>query len=1143
MVNKPRREEGDTEEDRNSHMNGETLAPPDEPKQSKPRKSWRAKYPGFMTPINILWPAKPQPDALPQQIAATKRGAWRARKLVFRAIISTLVCYVLLVEPASLQALGSAAFFCLIVSVMLPPMMPVPVFLLVCVMLVLGMCLGWAWGCAAMAAAIRARDQIILADRLRIAQASAAGAVNPAAEFQRSIFEGQFLDWRSTLVFGVFMAIILFVLGLMRAKNQKLTLVAIFGSIVVDVMHSYGPLFPFARYTLATQFLIPTGAYIAVALASSLLIFPQSLNSNWTTDLVDKFLLSVLQRSKLYSKLLKTPTPVKDEHAWSALGRTFETNQESLSSGLEGLLGTMPMLELEVSHGRTGAKDLIKLKTVLEKVRARSLALGSLWRTVERRHRRGTPQLNKADDPGKNHSGPRNSRHTPRMNRMNERMKQAEESQRHTLADLLPILDESSRPMRTAIEEALIGAMDWLIETNNKRWIGKKPTSDQVEQTFQEQKQRVVKAAVEHGNYRDHRRQRVCEPFRAVFGADGKLLPSQNRQAQFSPGSLLVALNATDTLELYAASMVELLEALLELEDNRRTNKIWWPTGLRKIGNLLRGGKAQGGLPCDGHNPDELTLVDTDTDSGDGDTVADAATTNGARKDNSKLKPSKDKVREEEEWVFALRRHEERDPDARPPKNAAQRMAIRVHNVSVWLHQPETVFAIKYSVVSMLLWVPQIVPSSAFFSYEYKALWALIMFQTGCAVFAGDQVLQTIQKLVGTAMGLLWGCVIWYIGAGRGPGNRIGLGAAFVILFAPVLAHRILSPPSSQMVSMMLAVTTVLVVGYSWVNAHLFTIGNTGLGINLAWKRALLVMIGVGAATIAMIFPRPQTTRALVRRTHATCIHELGRLYAAVISGWLSEDRHDDEQDDYTVMGEKSGHAENKREGVQLHSAYSAQVEKAARARMLAVYLKLNGSRLNIIQSSFELSLKGDWPRDDYLQLLEAQLTLVQAVAQLEAALMRLEPSWRKQLTRSTVFLHNELVADVVSTFYLTSMALRAGTALPEAMPGPLLDRLIYHDSRLRNASGERQPLSDSNSHEEADETLHDQMEGAKLSNVEMTWTVLTDSNFATYASAAIALINILSALDEVEEIVKRLVGEISFPGYRALARHRHHEV
>lgn len=80
-------------------------------------------------------------------------------------------------------------------------------------MLVIGMCLGWGIGAAAMKAALSARNQDVLRETLLRAQeryvypsvictllmtffASAAGAVNPDAQFELSVFQGMFLDAR-----------------------------------------------------------------------------------------------------------------------------------------------------------------------------------------------------------------------------------------------------------------------------------------------------------------------------------------------------------------------------------------------------------------------------------------------------------------------------------------------------------------------------------------------------------------------------------------------------------------------------------------------------------------------------------------------------------------------------------------------------------------------------------------------------------------------------------------------------------------------------------------------------------------------------------------------------------------------------------
>lgn len=155
------------------------------------------------------------------------------------------------------------------------------------------------------------------------------------------------------------------------------------------------------------------------------------------------------------------------------------------------------------------------------------------------------------------------------------------------------------------------------------------------------------------------------------------------------------------------------------------------------------------------------------------------------------------------------------------------------------------------------------------------------------------------------------------------------------------------------------------------------------------------------AATILMMFPSPQSTRLLVRRTHATCIDQIGRLYAATLSAWLSEERRSSAQENGATVENLDDH---------LPSAFTQSVQKTARARMLAIWTKLNGTKASILQSSYELSLRGDWPKKEYLHLLETQLSLVQALAQLGQALTRLDPHWRRTLVKQTAFLNPNLV-------------------------------------------------------------------------------------------------------------------------------------
>lgn len=98
---------------------------------------------------------------------------------------------------------------------------------------------------------------------------------------------------------------------------------------------------------------------------------------------MDKFLLANLSRFQLHSKLLATEPPSKNSAAWIDLHDEFDSTQEALSGGLEGLLGNVTMMELEVSYGRLGAKDLIGLTEKLRELLAKAMGLGVLYRTVE----------------------------------------------------------------------------------------------------------------------------------------------------------------------------------------------------------------------------------------------------------------------------------------------------------------------------------------------------------------------------------------------------------------------------------------------------------------------------------------------------------------------------------------------------------------------------------------------------------------------------------------------------------------------------------------------------------------------------------------------------------------------------------------
>jgi len=148
--------------------------------------------------------------------------------------------------------------------------------------------------------------------------------------------------------------------------------------------------------------------------------------------------------------------------------------------------------------------------------------------------------------------------------------------------------------------------------------------------------------------------------------------------------------------------------------------------------------------------------------------------------------------------------------------------------------------------------------------------------QTGLGVFPGEQIASFLVRIVsfrtfepcsvfstktyeqaGTVIGLVIGLIVWYIGApGNGSGNPYGITAATVrraafdmangklVFVGPILFMRILAPIQSMAFWLMTGVTILFVVGYSWVDEHVYQLANQGSGAALAGRRALLVIVG-----------------------------------------------------------------------------------------------------------------------------------------------------------------------------------------------------------------------------------------------------------------------------------------------------------
>lgn len=77
--------------------------------------------------------------------------------------------------------IGQTTFFGLMVSVIVPPSMPLAIYCYALLTMGIGMLLGWAWGVAAWAAAYSVRDKALLQRRMEAAIAQMDGSETQTA--------------------------------------------------------------------------------------------------------------------------------------------------------------------------------------------------------------------------------------------------------------------------------------------------------------------------------------------------------------------------------------------------------------------------------------------------------------------------------------------------------------------------------------------------------------------------------------------------------------------------------------------------------------------------------------------------------------------------------------------------------------------------------------------------------------------------------------------------------------------------------------------------------------------------------------------------------------------------------------------------
>ncbi|BEJ11424.1 hypothetical protein CspHIS471_0108460 [Cutaneotrichosporon sp. HIS471] len=656
----------------------------------------------------------------------------------------------------------------------------------------------------------------------------------------------------------------------------------------------------------------------------------------------------------------------------------------------------------------------------------------------------------------------------------------AEKGAGSNFEDLLPDLKAETEGLRSAAETAFGGGIEFLDAINNSRW--KKPPKNLVGPEVRQANLIRLRATLKE--FKQSGNNRVLERLRDRFDLKtGRLLEWEGKVGGGSPRGLFRCFQFTATLTNFCSTLIDWLELIEVIELGTPKNKLQFPG--KFVQEMVRN-------------------MNDPSAAGDVSGLADRDDM-GVQDDDETLDGNEDK------GADLKSRFHPRDPDAGPPGNAFQKVGRVVSTTMRAATGNNGIFALKYGIVSVALWVPAVCKSSAEFYYVNRGLWALIMAQTGLGASTGEQVFNFVQRMSGTLAGAIMGMVLWYIGAQRGLGRAHGVTAAFVVGMAPFLFLRIAAPQRSMGFYVMVAVTIGFVVGYSWVDNHTVQMVNPGVGYSLAGKRALLVIIGFAASFVMVLIPRPISAKTLLRQGMAKNIAALGDMYSVELTS-LEAGR--------TAAGDPIARRANHRQ------------------HFLRIFTRLQALHERFGYAEFEPALRGPWPKAQYQRLLYIQGSMLSSSALLVAAYSQLEPEWCARITDRNALMHPAFVADLVSLFTILGHSLRQATPLPPIIP--IFERLAYHQTyqhALRRAGaaisrGPGQGKGDDDDDATDDDVLAPEAAALQSLDSELTWDNAHQEQFALYATTLVALAHFIGGLNSMHATVLALVGEHEIEGF-----------
>lgn len=367
-----------------------------------------------------------------------------------------------------------------------------------------------------------------------------------------------------------------------------------------------------------------------------------------------------------------------------------------------------------------------------------------------------------------------------------------------------------------------------------------------------------------------------------------------------------------------------------------------------------------------------------------------------------------------------------KDPEHLPPTGAFQKATDSFRAVPKFLASDESGFGFRAAVATLSIGVIGYIRQTQGFFLTQRVFWAMIMVAISMSPHAGQGIFGFLTRVAGSAVAMVAGIAIWYIGGQ----NTAGILVVFYLFLCGGILF-LVKKPTLAIASMISMVTAVLIIGYELQERKIGLKAATSNGqpfyvdYILAPYRLATVIAGIAVSFAWTYFPYPVTTRSTLRKDLGATLFLLANYYSCV----------------HTTVEMKLHNGA--REDLMDKTAPMTKLYKARHHVFTKVFLLLNKLREHSSFVKFEPTFGGKFPKQTYDDLIQSMQNVFHYVGMISYSCNTFvntsegeESGWLRDFRHFASEL-NITSHDLTSTLALLSASMRNSQPLPPYLSIP----------------------------------------------------------------------------------------------------------